>query len=235
MSNTDSEARDQLESAMRTIDEYYRQRGIFGDRFGFGKRPAVVVVDFAYGWTDAAYAGGSSRLDQPVEKTAQLLAAGRAKNVPIIYTTSPYRPEGGDQPFKSAADASPAFRQWDQRACQIDERLAPQPQDLVIEKENASAFFGTHLAGFLIQNGVDTVLITGCSTSACIRATATDAKSYRFKPVIVEECVGDRAEAAHVFTLFDIQARFADVVPLERIRDYLAGLQAGGEAGRLGR
>ena len=224
MSNTDSEARDQLESAIRTVYENYQQRGIFGDRFGFGKRPAVVVVDFAYGWTDDAYAGGSRRLDGPVENTRTLLDAARPQNVPIIFTTSPYHPQTGDQPFKSAADVSSEFRAWDQRAVQIDERVAPHPEDLVIEKENASAFFGTHLAAYLIEHKVDTLLITGCSTSACIRATATDAKSYRFKPIIIEECVGDRAAAAHIFTLFDIQARFADVVSLGQALDYLGGL-----------
>lgn len=224
MANTDEDAARQLAEAIEEIDAYYRSRGIFQERFGFGERPAVVVIDFAYGWTDDAYAGGSRRLDGPVENTATLLAAARAKQIPIVYTTSPWRPESGDQPFKSAADLSPAFRQWDERACRIDERLAPQPDDLVIEKENASAFFGTHLAPYLIQHGVDTLLITGCSTSACIRATATDAKSYRFKPVIVEDCVGDRAAAAHAFTLFDIQARFADVVPLGRALEYIEAL-----------
>jgi len=89
--------------------------------------------------------------------------------------------------------------------------------DLVLEKENASAFFGTHLAPYLIGHGVDTLLIAGCSTSACIRATATDAKSYRFRPIIVRECVGDRSPVAHEWTLFDIQARFADVVPLAEV------------------
>ena len=122
------------------------------------------------------------------------------------------------------ADRSPDFQTWDKRACCIDERVAPEKNDLVIEKENASAFFGTHLAGYLIQHGVDTLLITGCSTSACIRATATDAKSFRFRPIVVRECVGDRSAAAHVWTLFDIQARFADVVPLDRVLEYLAEL-----------
>jgi maleamate amidohydrolase len=216
---------DLLRSAMAAVDAYYKGRGIFQDRFGFGAKPAIVVVDFANGWTDDAYAGGSRRLDAPVENTKTLLDAARPKNVPIVYTTSSYRPESGDQPFKSAADVSRDFRPWDRRAVEIDPRIPPAPADLVIEKENASAFFGTHLAPYLIQHGVDTLLITGCSTSACIRATATDAKSYRFRPIIVEDCVGDRAEAAHVFTLFDIQARFADVVPLAAAVDYLNGLE----------
>lgn len=224
MPNTDDEAHRMLQPALKAIDAYYKQRGIFQERFGFGNRPAVVVVDFAYGWTDDSYAGGSRRLDKPVENTSRLLDVARSRRVPVIYTTSPYRPADGDPPFKSAADFSPDFHSWDQRACQIDERVAPQSGDLIIEKDNASAFFGTHLAPYLIQQRVDTLVITGCSTSACIRATATDAKSYRFRPIIVEDCVGDRAAAAHVFTLFDIQARFADVVSLQHVLDHLAEL-----------
>ena len=114
----------------------------------------------------------------------------------------------------------------DERACRIDERVAPHLRDLVVEKENASAFFGTHLVPYLIGHGVDTLLITGCSTSACIRTTATDAKSYRFRPIIVRECVGDRSPVAHHWTLFDIQARFADVVPLEEALAYVSNLDA---------
>jgi nicotinamidase-related amidase len=222
MPHSDEEARFLLRDAIRSVEADYRERGIFQDRFGFGRSPAVVVVDFAYGWTDPAYAGGSSRLDGPVEATRSLVDAARARALPIIFTTSPWRPDSGDQPFKSAADHSAGFRAWDERACRIDERVAPHPGDLVLEKENASAFFGTHLAPYLIGNGIDTLLITGCSTSACIRATATDAKSYRFRPIIVRECVGDRSPVAHEWTLFDIEARFADVVPLAEAVAYIS-------------
>src|SRR4051794_22802839 len=224
MSLSENEARLLLQEAFRSVEEDYRGRGIFQDRFGFGRSPALVVVDFAYGWTDDVYAGGSRRLDGPVEATRHLVDAARARKLPVIYTTSPWRPDGGDQPFKSAADRSEGFRAWDERACRIDERVAPHAGDLVLEKENASAFFGTHLAPYLIAHRVDTLLITGCSTSACIRATATDAKSYRFRPIVVRECVGDRSAIAHEWTLFDIQARFADVVSLEEALAYLSGL-----------
>lgn len=213
--NTDEVATEQLQQAMQTIESYYQSRGIFADRFGFGERPAILVVDFANGWTDDSYAGGSQRLDTPVENTAKLLVAGREQGVPIVYTTSPWRPRTADQMFKTAADVSDGFRPWDEHACQIDDRLKPATEDLVIQKESASAFAGTHLAGYLISLQCDSVLITGCSTSACIRATATDAKSLRLKPVLVGDCCGDRAAAAHVFTLFDIQARFADVVSVD--------------------
>ena len=97
MTDSDQETYEQLAEALWATDAYYKQRGIFQDRFGFGSQPAIVVVDFAYGWTDDDYAGGSKRLDAPVENTGKLLIAGRAEKVPIIYTTSPYRPSSGDQ------------------------------------------------------------------------------------------------------------------------------------------
>jgi maleamate amidohydrolase len=221
-SSLDQAERD-LKRAIQAVSDYYVTRGIFHDRFGFGLSPAIIVVDFAYGWTDEAYAGGSRALDGPIQQTARLLASARPRAVPVIFTTSPYRPATGDQPFKSAADRSERYRQWDERACRIDERLAPQAEDLVIFKENASAFFGTHLTPYLIRHGVDTLLIAGCSTSACILATAIDAKSYRFRPAIVRECVGDRSPWSHIWTLFEVQARFADVVSVEDSIAYIEG------------
>jgi nicotinamidase-related amidase len=210
-----------LRAAMAEVDAYYKERGIFQGKFGFGQCPALVVIDMAYGWTDAAYAGGSGRLDRAVDAIRQLLPAARAKKVPIFYTTSPFQ----EKPHpKSAADYSPNFRKWDRRACAIDERLQPLPSELVIEKEHASAFAGTALVGHLVAHRVDTLLITGCSTSACVRATATDAKSYQLHPIIVREAVQDRSEIAHEWTLFDVQARFADVVSLEETLAYLRGL-----------
>jgi nicotinamidase-related amidase len=206
---------------MQAVTDYYEARGIFHDSFGFGVSPAIVVVDFAYGWTDDAYAGGSLALDGPVQETARLLASARPRGIPVIFTTSTYRPDSGDQPFKSAADRSEGYRTWDERACRIDERLEPRAEDLVIHKENASAFFGTHLTPYLIQHGIDTLLITGCSTSACILGTAIDARSYRFRPVIVRECTGDRSPWSHVWTLFEVQARFADVVGVEQALTYI--------------
>ncbi len=210
-----------LRAAMAAVDVYYKERGIFQGRFGFGLRPALVVIDMAYGWTDPQYAGGSARLDTAVEAIACLLPAARARGVPVIFTSSPYQ----DKPqLKSAADFSPGYRKWDRRACEIDERLRPLPGEYVIHKEHASAFAGTALVGHLLGRRVDTLLIAGCSTSACVRATATDAKSVELRPVIVREAVQDRSEIAHEWTLFDIQARFADVVSLEETLGYLDGL-----------
>ncbi len=211
-----------LRAAMQAVDAYYKERGIFQGRFGFGQSPALVVIDMAYGWTDAAYAGGSARLDSAVAAIQRLLAAARARSIPIAFTTSPY--VEGTQQLKSAADYSPNFRRWDRRACEIDERVRPLAGEYVLYKEHASAFAGTPLIGHLTARRVDTLLITGCSTSACVRATATDAKSLGLRPIIVREAVEDRSEYAHEWTLFDIQARFADVIGLEEALAYLQNL-----------
>src|SRR5262245_13486679 len=105
---------DGLRAAMAAVAAYYKRRGIFQGRFGFGTSPALVVIDMAYGWTDPAYAGGSARLDGAIEAIRRLLPAARGAGIPVFYTTSPFR----DTPqFKSAEDFSPGFRPWDRRAC----------------------------------------------------------------------------------------------------------------------
>lgn len=216
--------RDGLRAAMAEVDAFYKERGIFQGQFGFGERPALVVIDLAYGWTDAAYAGGSARLDSAVAALQRLLPAARQAGIPIYFTTSVYHAQ---MPSKSAADFSPQFRKWDRRACEIDERCRPLPSEYVLAKEHASAFAGTPLMGHLAGQRVDTLLITGCSTSACVRATATDAKSFELRPILVREAVQDRSEVAHEWTLFDIQSRFADVVSLEETLGYLRTLRSG--------
>lgn len=210
-------------AAIESVRAYYQGQGIFMKRFGFGKRPALLIIDMAYGWTDPAYATGSARLDETVAAIQQLLPPCRAKGVPVIYTTSPYRPHA-EEPMHAQPGAAKGFRRWDERACQLDERLAPAPEDFIIYKENASAFSGTHLAAHLIEKGADTLLITGCSTSACVRAAATDARAYRFRAIIPRQGVQDRAPAAHEWNLFDIDAKFGDVVDMQEVLEYLKGL-----------
>src|SRR5439155_26947425 len=141
-----------LRACMAEVDAYYRQRGIFQGKFGFGVQPALIVIDIAYGWTDSAYAGGSARLDGAIAAIQQLLGAARAKNVPVIYTSALYTEK---PPFKSAADYSPTFRRWDRRACAIDERVRPRPDDYMVVKEHASAFAGTALIGHLVERRID--------------------------------------------------------------------------------
>lgn len=207
-----------LKAAMAATDAFYKKQGIFQGKFGFGERPALIVIDMAYGWTDPAYAGASARLEPAITAIQQLLPVARAKGLPIIYTSAAYQENPSP---KSAADFSPNYRKWDRRACEVDERVKPLANELLILKNYASAFAGTPLIGHLVEHRIDTLLITGCSTSACVRATATDAKTYHLRPIIIREGVQDRSEIAHEWTLFDIQARFADVASLEETLAYL--------------
>ncbi len=213
-----------VREAIQSVRDCYNERGIFLKKFGFGRKPALLIIDMAYGWTDPEYATGSARLDEAVEGIGRLLPVCRAKEVPIIYTTSPFH-EDQEAPMYTRPEASITYRPWDAHACEIDARLKPQNEDFIIYKENASAFFGTHLASYLIERGVDTLIITGCSTSACVRATATDARAYRFKAIIPRQCVQDRAAAAHEWNLLDIDAKFGDVVDIVEVLDYVDTLK----------
>ncbi|MDA0335591.1 MAG: isochorismatase family protein [bacterium] len=204
--------------AIDAVRRYYSDKGIFEPTFGFGQRPALLVIDMAYGWTDPAYATGSLRLDEAVAGIQRLLPLCRANRVPVVYTTSPFR-AGEEDPMHARETGQ--YRCWDQHACEIDARLTPAPGELVIEKETASAFFGTHLAAYLIQQKVDTLIVTGCSTSACVRASATDSRAYRLHTIVPRQCVQDRAPAAHEYNLFDIDAKFADVVDIQVVEGYL--------------
>jgi len=209
-----------VQEAIQSVRDYYNERGIFQEKCGFGKKPALVIVDMAYHWTDPDYAFGSTRLDGAVEGIQRLLPVCRAKGVPIIFTTKSFRKDSyGSMPSYGAK-----YRAIDARAYDIDARLNHEKEDFIIYKENASAFFGTHLVSYLIERGVDTLIVTGCSTSACVRATVVDACAYSFKPIIPRQCVQDRAAAAHEWNLFDI-AKFGDVVDVGEVVDYLTKLK----------
>ena len=211
---------DPIRNAIQSVRDFYEEQGIFMNQYGFGERPALLIIDMAYGWTDPEYATGSQRLDEAVAGINRLLPICRKKEIPVIYTTYP-APRNNEEPMHSTDAAKSRHTPWDAHACEIDDRLAPAEADLIIYKENASAFFGTSLATYLIDNSVDTLIITGCSTSACVRATATDARAYRFKAIVPRECVQDRAAAAHEWNLLDIDAKFGDVVSVEETIEYL--------------
>ena len=200
----------------------YKKKG-FQARVGFGKRPAVLVIDCALAWTDPKYPMGSN-LDSVIESTNDVLGAARKKQIPVVFTTIGY-----DADLKEAElylAKMPAFRVLigGSEATKIDPRLKMRSGEIYLVKKWLSAFFGTNLSGFLTSKGVDTVLITGCSTSACVRATATDALGHGFRSIVVRECVGDRASGPHEWNLFDIDAKMGDVVSKEDALKYLNSL-----------
>jgi maleamate amidohydrolase len=204
------------------VEAFYAERGI-GASSGLGARPAVVVVDVSRAFTSSAYGVGAD--DPPaVPEIAELLGHARNARVPIVFTTIAFEPAEDGGCFAAKVPALRELRTDDPAAVRIDPLLRWRPDELVLVKKFPSAFFGTHLASHLVQRNVDTVIVTGCSTSGCIRATVVDAVSYGFRVIVPEECVFDRAEAPHLANLFDIRSKYADVMRKEEVEKYLASL-----------
>lgn len=203
--------------------EFFRQRG-FGVPIGFGKQPVLVVVDLTKGFTDAGRPLGSN-LDSQLDATNRLLDAAHRKNIPVIFTAVRYDDaqmrDAGIWAIKQKGSAS-LMASGDGH--ELDPRLHNTETDSMLYKKYASCFFGTDLFSRLTTFGADTVILTGTSTSGCVRATAVDACQYGFRPMVVKEAVGDRSVAAHEQSLFDLDAKYADVVSLEKTLAYLEAL-----------
>ena len=187
----------------------------------FGARPALIVVDAVKGYTDPAapiYAG----VEGAIPVIARLLDAARSAAIPVIYTVVSYRPDGADGGlFWKKLPALRAFVQGSPFAA-IPDAIAPRPDELVLTKRYASAFFGTTLASDLAARKVDTLIICGFSTSGCIRATALDALQHGYAPFVVKDACGDRHPAPHEANLFDLQAKYAEVVEADKVAALLA-------------
>ena len=200
----------------------YAKAGL-GQAVTLGDRPAVLVVDFSCGFTDPECALGSD-LTSEVAATKRLLDAARAKELPVIFTTIGFDASLKDGGLWMQKVPALAVLQMGGRWMDIDPRLEPRADETVIVKKGASGFFGTNLASVLVSQGVDSVILCGATTSGCIRATAVDLLQYGWPTLVPRECVGDRAQAPHDANLFDIQAKYADVVSVEDALAYLEGV-----------
>ena len=205
-----------------TARQVYAQAGL-GERVTLGRRPAVLVVDFSCGFTDPACPLGSD-LTAEVEATRRLLDAAREKGLPVVFTTIGFDASLKDGGLWLQKVPTLGELQLGGRWVEIDERLGRRDDETVIVKKGASGFFGTNLASVLVSQGVDSVILCGATTSGCIRATAIDLLQYGWPTLVPRECVGDRAQAPHEANLFDIQAKYADVVPLEEALAYVEGV-----------
>ena len=199
----------------------------FGGRQGFGSRPALLVIDMSVGFTSP----GSPlhcELDDAVAAIGQLLEVARAKGLAVVYTTVSYG-EGEQAVAKAFIAKVPALLSLAEGSpfTEIDPRIAPLPHEPVLNKLFASAFFGTSLQSLLAAYDCDSVLVTGASTSGCVRATAVDVLQNGYRLVIPREAVGDRNAAAHEQALYDVDAKYGDVISLEESLSWLAGLPAG--------
>jgi maleamate amidohydrolase len=193
---------------------------------GVGRRPALVVVDINNGFTDAA-SPLVCDLDANAKAIRRLLDAFRRAELPVVFTTVSYG-DGDRVAAKAFIEKVPALLTLEagSRWVEIDERIAPRPGEPVLNKLFASAFFGTPLSSLLASHGCDGVVVTGASTSGCVRATAVDALQHGYLPVVPREAVGDRNPAAHEASLYDIDLKYGDVVSLDECLSALEGLVA---------
>ena len=198
----------------------------FHGRVGFGRRPALVVVDVNVGFTDPR-SPLVCDLEPVVAAIERLIGAMRAAQLPVVFTTVSYD-EGAKRAAAAFIEKVPALLTLEagSRWVEIDPRIAPMPGEPVLNKLFASAFFGTPLASLLAAEQCDTVLVTGASTSGCVRATAVDALQHGYRVIVPREAVGDRNAAAHDASLDDLDAKYADVVSLDHALAHLAGLSA---------
>lgn len=199
---------------MSELDIYARQG--MGTPIGMGRSLALIMVDFVIGFTDPAHFGGGNITDA-IGRTAPLLAHARRRGWPVVHTRVVYADDASDA--GAFTRKSPGLLKLTEASplSQIVPELAPVPGELVIRKRQASAFFGTELSGWLQWRQVDTLLVTGCTTSGCVRATVVDALSHNLRTIVVRDCVGDRALGPHEANLFDMEQKYADLMESDAI------------------
>jgi maleamate amidohydrolase len=204
-------------------DEFFKSRG-FGLKMGFGARPALIVIDMVKAFTDPSQMLGAN-LDPQIEAIQPLLAAAHERSFPVLFSTVRYDDDDlRDAGIWKLKQKGVVTLRGDTGGWRVDPRLDYRSTDSLLFKKYASCFFGTDLVPRLMSHGVDTLIITGCTTSGCVRATAVDAVQNGFRPMVVREAVGDRSKPAHDQSLFDLDAKYADVVSLDETLSYLRTL-----------
>jgi maleamate amidohydrolase len=190
-------------------DIYHRQG--MGQSSGMGDAPALVIVDFVVGFSDPTHFGGGN-IAPAIAQTVELLAFARRHHWPVAHTRVVYAEDGSDAGVFTLK--APSLRKLTETSplSQIVPELTPVPGELIVRKQGASAFFDTPLAGWLAFRRVDTLVVTGCTTSGCVRATVVDSLQHNYRTIVAEDCVGDRALGPHEANLFDMGQKYADIL-----------------------
>lgn len=218
----------------------------FGQRAGWGEKPALIIIDVTYAFTGEGEAIEESLRKYPlscgaeswpaIRQTQRLLTAARKAGLPVFYTLTEYRSDKADAGGWTGKhlNATHSSMLEGSKGGQIVEELRPAAGEVVISKKKPSAFFGTPIVSYLIDRNIDTVIITGCTTSGCVRASVVDAFSYNYRIVVPEDCVFDRGQASHAINLFDMHQKYADVIPADEAISHLStGLRSGRTATQL--
>lgn len=198
----------------------YRQQG-FGAELRLAPPFGLLIIDFVEGFADPVVFGGGN-IPQAIARTRGLLDFARAQGWPVAHSRIVYADDDGDANVFSDKVPGMLTLKEHSPASAIVSSLAPHAGELVVRKNVPSAFFGTMLAPWLTQRGVRSLVVAGCVTSGCVRASVVDAMCWGFSPVVVSDCVGDRAIGPHEANLFDMSQKYAEVIPLDRLRSRLA-------------
>jgi N-carbamoylsarcosine amidase len=215
-----------LQQAFDASTQIYRERG-FQRRIGFGKKPALISVDLANAWTRPGNPFTCENVDDQIIPAMQkLLAACRANNHVVVHVTTAYQVTDRNDPMTDMGlwhckIPVEAVNLKDENLWAIDSRIAPIEGEYVMLKKRASSFSGTPLAGYLRSCGVDTILVTGVTATACVRTTICDGLAEGFRTIAVREAIGDRVPGAVAWNLYDIDAKFADVESVDHCVNYL--------------
>lgn len=204
------------------LREQYERAG-FGGRVGWGARPALLVIDMAQGWTRTENPLGSD-LSGVLAEIKRICAVARRRNIPIIFTTMGSDPSSGERGEFAPPKLRGGGLQRGTPSVELEPELDRRQGEPLVEKPRASAFFATNVLSMLLSHRVDTVIVVGCSTSGCIRATCESAFNYDFRVIVPKTAVGDRSPSAHEASLFDIDMRFGDVVNVDEVIEHLAGV-----------
>jgi maleamate amidohydrolase len=190
-------------------DVYARQN--FGKEVGLGQSPALLIVDFQVGFADPEVFGGGNMMEA-IAATAPLLKEMRSLDLPVAYTRAVFADDGSDAGVFGMKVPGLKRLTDDAEISQIVPQLAPEAGEYVVRKTGPSAFFGTSLSTWLNAKGVDSLLVTGATTSGCVRASVIDAISYSYRTTVVTDCCGDRALDPHEANLFDMGQKYADLL-----------------------
>ncbi|MDN3987573.1 isochorismatase family protein [Zwartia vadi] len=207
---------------MSDLDIYKKQH--FGQKIGFGRQSALLIIDFQVGFSSADVLGGFN-INEAIANTAKLLKGARSAKIPVAHVRFASDCEGVD--IGTFAIKVPSLKKLspDSKNAQFVDSVKPKKGEWVSLKRHSSAFFGTNLASWLSFVGADTLFITGCTTSGCVRASTIDASAYGLRPMVVTDCVGDRAEGPHNASIFDMGQKYADLLTSKEALAYFTSLK----------
>jgi len=223
------------EDALTEVDKLVIEKGGYGQRRGFGKKPAFVIIDAQYNYVGANKpieeqleewpSGGGEEAWRSIDIIKHLKEQADDVDIPVIYTRNVQKQTTSFDSFAVKAKRDNTQYIDGSRGSQIVDELAPNENDLIVDKSYASAFFGTPFISYLIKMGVDTLILVGGSTSGCVRATAVDAVTRNFNVAVVEDCTYDRIELSHKAGLLDLWMKYCDVIKSDEVGNYFSSFK----------